>query len=164
MPEPQAFEHSNCAPDRPTGFVSSNELTAPGAIRTCRDLPVEDFARCGFVSRDGTNLFGYLQPPAPASTSRCSKAAVKSPLTWCPSSMARHQTAFPICGAQTLSRDTSVVIAIRGCPMHPVRELLEAEALRGATRRKLLLSLQPSSVSRAARKCARGRTWPVHCQ
>ena len=50
-------------PDRPTGFVSSNELATVGTIRACRDLPAADYARCGFVSRDGTNLFDYLQPP-----------------------------------------------------------------------------------------------------
>lgn len=50
-------------PNRPTGFVSSNELATVGTIRACRDLPAADFARCGFVSRDGTNLFDYLQPP-----------------------------------------------------------------------------------------------------
>lgn len=49
-------------PDRPTGFVCSNELATIGTVRACRDLPPEDFARCGFVSRDGTNLFDYLQP------------------------------------------------------------------------------------------------------
>ena len=49
--------------DRPTGFVSSNELATLGTIRACRDLPPEAFARCGFVSRDGTKLFDYLQPP-----------------------------------------------------------------------------------------------------
>lgn len=49
--------------DRPTGFVSSNELATIGTIRACRDLPPVEFARCGFVSRDGTNLFDYLQPP-----------------------------------------------------------------------------------------------------
>jgi len=50
-------------PNRPTGFVSSNELATVGTIRACRDLPPADYARCGFVSRDGTNLFDYLQPP-----------------------------------------------------------------------------------------------------
>lgn len=49
--------------DRPTGFVASNEIATVGTIRACRDLPAEDYARCGFVSRDGTNLFDYLQPP-----------------------------------------------------------------------------------------------------
>lgn len=50
------------SPNRPTGFVSSNELATVGTIRACRDLPADDYARCGFVSRDGTNLFDYLQP------------------------------------------------------------------------------------------------------
>jgi len=50
-------------PNRPTGFVTSNELATVGTIRACRDLPPDDYARCGFVSRDGTNLFDYLQPP-----------------------------------------------------------------------------------------------------
>lgn len=50
-------------PDPPTGFVSSNELATVGIIRACRDLPAADYANCGFVSRDGTNLFDYLQPP-----------------------------------------------------------------------------------------------------
>ena len=51
------------ATDGPTGFVSSNELATLGTIRACRDLPADRYARCGFVSRDGTNLFDYLQPP-----------------------------------------------------------------------------------------------------
>jgi LacI family transcriptional regulator len=50
-------------PNRPTGFVSSNELATLGTIRACRDLAADDYAHCGFVSRDGTNLFDYLQPP-----------------------------------------------------------------------------------------------------
>jgi LacI family transcriptional regulator len=50
-------------PNRPTGFVTSNELATIGTIRACRDLSPEDNARCGFVSRDGTTLFDYLQPP-----------------------------------------------------------------------------------------------------
>jgi LacI family transcriptional regulator len=59
----QRVEQLLAMPDRPTGFVSSNELATLGVIRACRDLPAEDHARCGFVSRDGTSLFDYLQPP-----------------------------------------------------------------------------------------------------
>jgi LacI family transcriptional regulator len=59
----QRVEQLLAMPDRPTGFVSSNELATLGVIRACRDLPAEDYARCGFVSRDGTSLFDYLQPP-----------------------------------------------------------------------------------------------------
>jgi LacI family transcriptional regulator len=51
------------AANRPTGFVPSNELATIGTVRACRDQPPEDRARCAFVSRDGTNLFEYLQPP-----------------------------------------------------------------------------------------------------
>lgn len=49
--------------DRPTGFVTSNEIATLGALRACRDLPPTEFAKLAFVSRDGTKLFDYLQPP-----------------------------------------------------------------------------------------------------
>ena len=48
---------------RPTGFVTSNEIATIGTLGACRALPRKDFARCGFVSRDGTTLFDYLEPP-----------------------------------------------------------------------------------------------------
>lgn len=48
--------------DRPTGFVTSNEVATLGAVRAARDLPAAEFARLGFVSRDGTRLFDYLTP------------------------------------------------------------------------------------------------------
>jgi LacI family transcriptional regulator len=50
-------------PDRPTGFVTSNEVATLGALRACRDLPPGEFEQFGFVSRDGTRLFDYLEPP-----------------------------------------------------------------------------------------------------
>lgn len=49
--------------DRPTGFVTSNEVATMGAIGATRTLPPEEFARTQFVSRDGTNLFDYFEPP-----------------------------------------------------------------------------------------------------
>lgn len=48
---------------RPTGFVTSNEVATLGALSACRDLPAAAFSQLGFVSRDGTKLFDYLDPP-----------------------------------------------------------------------------------------------------
>jgi LacI family transcriptional regulator len=50
-------------PQRPTGFVTSNEVATMGAIAACRALPAKEFARTAFVSRDGTNFFDYYEPP-----------------------------------------------------------------------------------------------------
>ena len=49
--------------DRPTGFVTSNEVATLGAISAGRTLGPRDFKRLGFVSRDGTNMFDYFEPP-----------------------------------------------------------------------------------------------------
>ena len=49
--------------ERPTGFVTSNEIATIGTLGACRALPRKELARCGFVSRDGTTLFDYLEPP-----------------------------------------------------------------------------------------------------
>lgn len=49
--------------ERPTGFVTSNEIATIGTLGACRTLPRKEFAACGFVSRDGTTLFDYLEPP-----------------------------------------------------------------------------------------------------
>ena len=48
---------------RPTGFVTSNEVATLGALSGCRSLPAAAFSELGFVSRDGTKLFDYLDPP-----------------------------------------------------------------------------------------------------
>lgn len=48
--------------DRPTGFVTSNEVATLGAISAARALPPKEFRMIGFVSRDGTNLFDYFEP------------------------------------------------------------------------------------------------------
>ncbi|MEO6396186.1 MAG: LacI family DNA-binding transcriptional regulator, partial [Devosia sp.] len=48
---------------RPTGFVTSNEVATLGAISAGRMLPPEEFSKLQFVSRDGTNLFDYFEPP-----------------------------------------------------------------------------------------------------
>jgi LacI family transcriptional regulator len=47
----------------PTGFVTSNEVATLGAISAGRTLPAAEFARLQFVSRDGTNMFDYFEPP-----------------------------------------------------------------------------------------------------
>ena len=49
--------------DRPTGFVTSNEVATMGAISAARALPPEEARALGFVSRDGTNIFDYFEPP-----------------------------------------------------------------------------------------------------
>ncbi|MGV3490757.1 MAG: substrate-binding domain-containing protein [Devosia sp.] len=49
--------------DRPTAFVTSNEMATLGAISAARSLPRDEFDRLGFVSRDGTNLFDYFETP-----------------------------------------------------------------------------------------------------
>ena len=49
--------------DRPTGFVTSNEVATMGAISAARALPAEEFKQLHFVSRDGTNIFDYFEPP-----------------------------------------------------------------------------------------------------
>jgi LacI family transcriptional regulator len=49
--------------DRPTAFVTSNEVATLGAISAARALPPGEFAATAFVSRDGTNLFDYFEPP-----------------------------------------------------------------------------------------------------
>jgi len=49
-------------PDRPTGFVTSNEVATMGAISAARALPPKEFKRLHFVSRDGTNIFDYFEP------------------------------------------------------------------------------------------------------
>ena len=49
--------------DRPTGFVTSNEVATMGAIGATRALPDAEFRAVGFVSRDGTNMFDYFEPP-----------------------------------------------------------------------------------------------------
>ncbi|MEO6012716.1 MAG: LacI family DNA-binding transcriptional regulator [Devosia sp.] len=46
----------------PTGFVTSNEVAMLGTLRACRDLPEAVFRSLGFVSRDGSQLFDYIQP------------------------------------------------------------------------------------------------------
>jgi LacI family transcriptional regulator len=48
---------------RPTGFVTSNEVATLGAVSAGRTLPAEEFNRLQFVSRDGTNMFDYFEPP-----------------------------------------------------------------------------------------------------
>lgn len=49
--------------DRPTGIVTSNEVATMGAISAARTLPEAAFRRMQFVSRDGTNVFDYFEPP-----------------------------------------------------------------------------------------------------
>lgn len=49
--------------DRPTGFVTSNEIATIGTLGACRTLSRKELGQCGFVSRDGTTLFDYLEPP-----------------------------------------------------------------------------------------------------
>lgn len=49
--------------DRPTGFVTSNEVATMGALQAARALSAEEFRATAFVSRDGTNLFDYFEPP-----------------------------------------------------------------------------------------------------
>lgn len=49
--------------DRPTGFVTSNEVATMGAISAARALPPDQFKQLEFVSRDGTNIFDYFEPP-----------------------------------------------------------------------------------------------------
>lgn len=51
------------APNPPTGFVTSNEVATLGAISGGRSLSPAKFGRLGFVSRDGTNMFDYFEPP-----------------------------------------------------------------------------------------------------
>jgi LacI family transcriptional regulator len=48
--------------DRPTGFVTSNEVATMGAISAARALPAKEFKQLHFVSRDGTNIFDYFEP------------------------------------------------------------------------------------------------------
>ncbi len=54
-------------PDSPTGFVTANEVATMGAIGAARALPAKTFARLGFVSRDGTRIFDYFEPPVSSS-------------------------------------------------------------------------------------------------
>lgn len=49
--------------DRPTGFVTSNEVATIGAVSAVRELPSAEMQSVSFVSRDGTNLFDYFEPP-----------------------------------------------------------------------------------------------------
>ena len=49
--------------DPPTGFVTSNEVATMGAISAARALPSERARALRFVSRDGTNIFDYFEPP-----------------------------------------------------------------------------------------------------
>lgn len=49
--------------DRPTGFVTSNEVATLGAISAGRTLPAKEFEELQYVSRDGTNMFDYFEPP-----------------------------------------------------------------------------------------------------
>ena len=49
--------------DRPTGFVTSNEVATMGAVTAARALPPKEFKGTGFVSRDGTNVFDYFETP-----------------------------------------------------------------------------------------------------
>jgi LacI family transcriptional regulator len=49
--------------DRPTGFVTSNEVATMGAISAARALPPRESKQLHFVSRDGTNIFDYFEPP-----------------------------------------------------------------------------------------------------
>jgi LacI family transcriptional regulator len=49
--------------DRPTGFVTSNEVATMGALSAARVLPATEFQALGFVSRDGTNIFDYFDTP-----------------------------------------------------------------------------------------------------
>ena len=49
--------------DRPTGFVTSNEVATMGAISAVRALPPKEARQMQFVSRDGTNIFDYVEPP-----------------------------------------------------------------------------------------------------
>jgi LacI family transcriptional regulator len=53
--------------DRPTAFVTSNEVATLGAISAARSLSPAQFKAIGFVSRDGTNLFDYFEPPVSSS-------------------------------------------------------------------------------------------------
>jgi LacI family transcriptional regulator len=48
--------------DRPTGFVTSNDVATMGAISAARALPAKEFKQLHFVSRDGTNIFDYFEP------------------------------------------------------------------------------------------------------
>ncbi len=50
-------------PEPPTGFVTSNEVATMGALSAVRARQPDDFRRAGFVSRDGTNIFDYFEPP-----------------------------------------------------------------------------------------------------
>ncbi len=47
----------------PTGFVTSNEVATMGAISAVRGLPASEAGALQFVSRDGTNIFDYFEPP-----------------------------------------------------------------------------------------------------
>jgi len=49
--------------DRPTGFVTSNEVATMGAIAAARVLPAKESGAIQFVSRDGTNMFDYFDTP-----------------------------------------------------------------------------------------------------
>lgn len=49
--------------DRPTGFVTSNEVATMGAISATRALPPREAKAIDFVSRDGTNMFDYFDTP-----------------------------------------------------------------------------------------------------
>jgi LacI family transcriptional regulator len=50
-------------PHAPTGFVTANEVATIGTISATRTLAPERFNRLDFVSRDGTTLFDFMQPP-----------------------------------------------------------------------------------------------------
>lgn len=47
----------------PTGFVTSNEVATLGAVSAGRTFDAARFGSLGFVSRDGTNMFDYFEPP-----------------------------------------------------------------------------------------------------
>lgn len=51
------------ANDRPTAFVTSNEVATMGAMSAVHTLPVGDRLTMQFVSRDGTNMFDYFDTP-----------------------------------------------------------------------------------------------------
>lgn len=47
----------------PSGFVTANEVATIGTISATRDLAPVGAERFDFVSRDGTTLFDFIQPP-----------------------------------------------------------------------------------------------------